>query len=72
MISTRHIFVVRIWMEQERSPTDDRPIAVLRGSLEQINQEGLHYFTSLEDIASLIEATMDWNQSTVEAASDDE
>lgn len=71
MISTRHVFVVRIWIEQERSPADGRQIAVLRGSLEQIDRGVIRYFTSLEEIASLIDATLDGNQSTADVGIDD-
>lgn len=51
----RFVFVVRIWFEHSESPVDGRQTPMVRGSVEQIDQEYVHYFTSLDEAIVHIE-----------------
>lgn len=61
MTSRRLVFVVRIWLEDGRPSDDARQVAMVRGSIEEIDQERLYYFTSLKEafihIEEAIQAT---------------
>lgn len=58
MTSRRFVFVVRIWFEDGQSPTDGRQTPMVRGSVEQIDQEHVHYFTSLDEAIVHIEGAI--------------
>lgn len=49
---TRFACVIRIW--QEAPPEPDGRAAVLRGSLQMVDSGAIFYFTSLEQIPSLL------------------
>ena len=56
MSQSRYVFILRIWLEEE---TDRLPQTLrLRGSLQQLGQERIRYFHSLDQILDLVSQGM--------------
>ena len=59
---TRHqfAFVLRLWTESPAGGVDLQP--QLRGSLQQIDAEEVHYFSSFDSLPELLRQVMNWQE----------
>lgn len=63
MRTRRHVFVLRIWAEEEQGTDDLVPISVLRGSIQSVESQQVYYFTSLHQAMDLLKGMLgdeDW------------
>ena len=53
MSSARFAFIVRVWIEENRSNSDAAP-SQLRGSVQTANANTVRYFTTFDDLPHLL------------------
>ncbi len=56
MSQSRYVFILRIWLEKETDRLLQTPR--LRGSLQQLGEEQIRYFHSLDQILELVNRGM--------------
>lgn len=55
MTAGRFVFIVRIWFEDGQASADGRQVPMVRGSVEHVDRESVHYFASLNEVTAHIE-----------------
>jgi hypothetical protein len=55
MAARRHVFVLRIWTEEEQVGDSPLLLPALRGSIQTVDAQQVHYFTSLQKALALLE-----------------